>query len=111
VAAGATALLDQRSTSVDCADGTRRDRPHGPAEHTGNAEDGLRERASSGADEGDTDDAPAFGEQLWMLVSQCDQRHAAHRVPDQDDRTTGGDRRQHCAEVTTELVDGCVLAR
>ena len=47
------------------------------------------EAAGGGGDQADADDPVA--EQLGVLLGQRDDRHAAHRVTDQDDRPLGHD--------------------
>ena len=63
--------------------------------------------AGGGGDEADADDAVA--EELGVLLGERDDRHAAHRVADQDHRSLGHDVLQHHGEVTAELVDGGVV--
>ena len=57
------------------------------------------------------DPADAAREQLWVLIGQRQDRHAAHRVADEDDRAVGGDGGQHSGEIAAELVDRGPLGR
>jgi hypothetical protein len=66
--------------------------------------------ARGGGDEADSEDPVA--DQLGVLLGEGDDRHAAHRVPHEDDRALGHDVLEHRCEVAPELVDrGVVLER
>ena len=54
----------------------------------------------------DADDPVA--EQLGVLLGEGDDRHAAHRVADEDDRAVGHDVLEDRLQVVAELVDGRV---
>ena len=64
------------------------------------------EPARGGRDEADADDPVA--DQLGVLLGERDDRHAAHRVADQDDRSLGHDVVEDGPEVLPELLDGRV---
>ena len=51
-----------------------------------------------------------LGEQLRVPLGEGDDRHAPHRVTDEDDLALRRHRLDHAGEVVTELVDGGVLA-
>ena len=70
-------------------------------------EDPARVEASGGRrDEADPDDPVA--DQLGVLLGEGDDRHAAHRVTDQDDRPLGHHVVEDGPEVVAELLDGRV---
>ena len=111
VGAELAVVLEQRRRGCRTIFATLRDgridHPRGPA--------GQAERSSSArlpvevGKQRDADDPIA--EQLRMLVGQRQDRHPAHRVTDEDDRTARRDGLQDGVQVLPELVDRAVLRR
>ena len=72
--------------------------------------DGAVRPQTSGRGGDERDPRDPLREQLRVPLGEGDDRHAAHRVADQDHLALRRDRLDHARQVVAELVDGRVLA-